>query len=141
MRQPWKPELQKAAKLRYRMRHLEHLREEGRMASRNFRANNPEKVRASHKRWRDEHPEVLAEYARKRRATMKSPIHVSLDGLAMKLLYWGNRCWICNVSNPDCWDHVKPLSKGGLHILANLRPACRSCNAKKHAKWPFEIAS
>lgn len=32
-------------------------------------------------------------------------------------------------------DHVKPLAKGGPHILANIRPACVSCNSRKHATW------
>jgi 5-methylcytosine-specific restriction endonuclease McrA len=32
-------------------------------------------------------------------------------------------------------DHVKPLSKGGQNLLANLRPACISCNARKGGKW------
>ena len=31
-------------------------------------------------------------------------------------------------------DHVKPLSKGGLHTVKNVVPACRTCNSKKAAK-------
>lgn len=43
-------------------------------------------------------------------------------------------CWICH-SPAQTVDHVKPLSKGGPHMLANLRPACLSCNSRKHATW------
>ena len=43
-------------------------------------------------------------------------------------------CWMCG-SPANCWDHVKPLAKGGLHVLSNLRPACTPCNLYKHAKW------
>lgn len=58
----------------------------------------------------------------------------------VKIEYWGSRCWVCGTEHPADkleQDHVKPVSKGGLHVLANLRPACRSCNATKNAKWPL----
>jgi hypothetical protein len=35
-------------------------------------------------------------------------------------------------------DHVEPLSHGGLDIIENMLPACRSCNHRKGAeslKW------
>jgi len=50
--------------------------------------------------------------------------------------YWGNKCWMCEGPFEHV-DHVKPLSKGGPHILANLRPACASCNASKNDRWPL----
>ena len=38
-------------------------------------------------------------------------------------------------------DHVLPLSRGGLHEVNNLVPACRKCNFNKHDKtleeWCF----
>ncbi|MGX7727586.1 HNH endonuclease [Rhodococcus sp. 5G237] len=34
-------------------------------------------------------------------------------------------------------DHVKPINKGGPHMLANLRPACGPCNSRKRDQWPF----
>ncbi|WP_349257835.1 HNH endonuclease [Iamia sp.] len=43
---------------------------------------------------------------------------------------------MCGVE-ADSIDHVKPLSKGGAHMLSNLRPSCRSCNSRKGARWPF----
>lgn len=65
---------------------------------------------------------------------------VSRKGLAGKLALWGRRCWICRVELDDTaltWDHVKPISKGGVDILANLRPCCMPCNSKKGNKWPL----
>lgn len=65
---------------------------------------------------------------------------VTRRGLAGKLAFWGRRCWICRVELDDTaltWDHVKPIGKGGIDILANLRPCCRSCNARKRDKWPL----
>lgn len=56
--------------------------------------------------------------------------------LQEKWAYWGGLCWMCGGEACE-WDHVKPLSKGGMHCLANLRPACRSCNASKNSAWPL----
>lgn len=57
--------------------------------------------------------------------------------LADRLAYYGYKCWICKTAPYEHIDHVKPLSKGGAHMLANLRPACADCNLKKSNKWPF----
>lgn len=54
---------------------------------------------------------------------------------------WGGRCWICGVADATEEDHVKPLSAGGWHCLANLRPACKPCNASKQGAWPLPAAS
>lgn len=56
--------------------------------------------------------------------------------LEARLAFYGFSCWICG--GPfEHLDHVKPLAAGGPHILANLRPACGSCNMSKSATWPF----
>jgi len=35
-------------------------------------------------------------------------------------------------------DHVKPLNKGGMDCLSNLRPACPGCNRSKRDRWPYQ---
>lgn len=65
-------------------------------------------------------------------------VRVTADGVVGRFLVWGNRCWMCGGDGaPEglTLDHVKPLSAGGKHLLANLRPACRSCNSRKGARW------
>lgn len=58
------------------------------------------------------------------------------EQLAARMAYFGNRCWIC--AGPfEQVDHVKPLAKGGPHMLANLRPSCAPCNNRKRARWPL----
>src|SRR5690606_40959536 len=39
-------------------------------------------------------------------------------------------CYICGSTTDLVVDHVKPLAKGGIHALVNLRPACRACNSR-----------
>lgn len=66
-------------------------------------------------------------------------LEFSAEQVAARMSYWGNCCWIC--SGPfESIDHLKPIAKGGWHILANLRPTCRSCNNRKSARWPLTPA-
>lgn len=64
---------------------------------------------------------------------------ISLDFILERDKY---RCYICGIKTPKklrgtCEDnapevdHIIPLSKGGLHVEANLRCACRKCNGLK----------
>ena len=90
--------------------------------------------------WKLAHPERWAEiqkqaYARRRarkRTTAVQPI--TATQIADRMAYFGNACWMCGGAFEHI-DHVKPLSKGGPHMLANLRPACRDCNQWKYNKW------
>lgn len=94
--------------------------------------------------WRIANPERKNENERRRSALKRNGVatRIPVELLAGKLAYWGSRCWIagpgCTVE-PEQWDHVKPLSKGGPHLLANLRPACANCNDRKKARWPFAV--
>jgi 5-methylcytosine-specific restriction endonuclease McrA len=75
----------------------------------------------------------------KRRAAKRATsAHVTAGDLAAKVAYWGDRCWCCRGEWSEI-DHVKPITKGGAHLLCNLRPICRSCNAKKNNRWPLEV--
>lgn len=65
-------------------------------------------------------------------------IKISQDIYDSILLEYNNCCWICELPvDKVFWDHVKPLAKGGAHIVDNLRPACGPCNSRKNALWPF----
>lgn len=43
-------------------------------------------------------------------------------------------CSLCGQAIADTVDHIIPLSRGGDHSLANLRPACTSCNSSRGAR-------
>src|SRR5699024_1456731 len=66
-------------------------------------------------------------YALKRESTTVPFTQVELD---QRLSMSRGRCWICKkrVDGDYHVDHVKPLNKGGPHMLANLRLACAPCN-------------
>ncbi len=42
------------------------------------------------------------------------------------------RCAYCGSTSVLEADHRIPLARGGTHLIANILPACRSCNARKH---------
>lgn len=106
---------------------------------------DPQRVRARRKKWEQQRRDVLkAGWARntpRRRARKLAAPSIPFTDrqLDARLAYFGNRCWMCGAA-ADSIDHVKPLAKGGAHMLANLRPACASCNARKGARWPFNTS-
>jgi len=105
-------------------------------------AKHGERVRARLQKWTAENPERIKksqlERDRRRRARVRSATVVpfTLDQLEQRLSMYA-RCWICGDPRWTDVDHVKPLAKGGPHMLANLRPACEACNSRKSATWPF----
>jgi 5-methylcytosine-specific restriction endonuclease McrA len=60
-----------------------------------------------------------------------SPIPV--DAQVMILEDFGGQCAYCN-SKASSWDHVVPVSRGGLTEPYNIVPACFSCNSSKGSK-------
>lgn len=75
-------------------------------------------------------------YARKEQAVG----YCSPNSLKARWDYYGHKCWICREAARET-DHVKPLTKGGTNWPANLRPICRSCNARKHNNWPYILTN
>lgn len=57
---------------------------------------------------------------------------VTPDQWADKLKLFGHQCAYCPSLGPLTMDHVIPLSKGGLHCIDNVVPACKPCNSSKN---------
>lgn len=122
-----------------RKRYWDNREERSRYARERYLADR-ESVIARVERWRELHPEKWLEVQRRRRARVREAtvVKFSSSDLSLRMSYFGNKCWMC--SGPfEHIDHVKPISKGGSHMLSNLRPACRGCNSSKSAKWPFTL--
>lgn len=105
------------------------------------RAANPELHRSEVRAWKVANRAASNEIKRRYKARKKAATVVSFTPgqLADKVAYWGGKCWMCG--NPyEAIDHVKPIARGGPHMLANLRPACALCNHRKRDRWPFLVA-
>lgn len=115
-------------------------REYGRKYLEGWRARHPGRARALHAAWRSANRETARANDRRRAKLVReaSSIRFTADQLLARMAYWGDRCWMCGGPFEHV-DHVKPLSKGGLHALMNLRPACADCNVRKKDKWPFPV--
>lgn len=48
---------------------------------------------------------------------------------------FGSVCLKCGSIKSLQWDHIKPLSKKGIHCATNLQRLCRKCNEQKHTKY------
>lgn len=104
---------------------------------------NPERRRAirlaSERRRYALDPERKREVCRRRHAAIRRGCAIyqfTPEQVAAKVAYWGGKCWVCRAPY-EAIDHVKPLKKGGAHMLANLRPICTSCNTRKRDSWPY----
>ncbi len=100
-------------------------------ASRERLASDPE-YKARFRAW-----QLASNRKRRRRLGGKTLPGVPRMAIRQKMAYWGNRCWVCGGPEEHV-DHVKPIAKGGPHMLCNLRPICASCNVRKSARWPFD---
>lgn len=89
------------------------------------------------RKWSEGNPWHRTVTNTRRRALLNQAFTIPFTAQDLQSRFIANagRCWICGLGAPDSWDHVKPLAKGGAHMLANLRPACKRCNSSKGAKW------
>ena len=96
--------------------------------------------RASARRCYAADPERFREVWRARQALIRKGVNggrIPVELLTAKLDYYGGMCRWCRTRPATDWDHVKPLGKGGPHLLANLTPACERCNSVKRDVWPL----
>lgn len=89
-------------------------------------------------------PESAVYSSSRRRARIaENPLfEVTRRDYARLLNRFGNACAYCHAkfsSRSEIeWDHVIPVSRGGGHSIANLLPACRSCNRNKSVRFIME---
>jgi 5-methylcytosine-specific restriction endonuclease McrA len=99
-------------------------KESGKLAEtiRNYRKNNPEKVR---------------EFTTRRRGKIVGKLPKGTIKSIGELQKW--QCVICKIPIAKKYhiDHIYPLAKGGQHEPLNLQLLCPTCNVKKSAKDPI----
>ena len=110
-------------------------KEKVKKANKDYYNRNKEKVAAANKKWADENPLAVREKGHRYRAKKKKNTiqRFSNEDLQKRMSVFGYSCAYCG-GDFEHIDHVKPISKGGPHCLANLRPSCKSCNLRKHNK-------
>jgi 5-methylcytosine-specific restriction endonuclease McrA len=102
-----------------------------------YYAAHSEKVGTRAAAYKAAHPEKNRAYKATRRARKaQSPVNdfTAAQWETMKAHY-AHRCVYCGTKpHRLTQDHLTPLSKGGSHTMANIVPACQSCNSRKHTR-------
>lgn len=100
-------------------------------------ASNPARVIKNvvkYQRLRPEETRARRRAANKRRYERKATgPGVTIAEYRELLVMYGHACAYCGGPS-ETIDHVTPLSRGGLHHIDNLVPACKKCNFAKHDK-------
>lgn len=101
-----------------------------------WRSANAERIKSLNREWsknnRDKRNATLAKL-RARRCNAPGWDYTTVEHINARRAMFGNKCWMCGCTATEI-DHVKPLSKGGSHWPANLRPICKKCNQIKKNK-------
>ncbi len=118
--------------------HAAH-REEERAKGRARYAADPERFRAKTVSYlRANRDKVLAHIsARRARIVGNGGSHTPKEWRD-KLTLFANCCVYCGEAKPLERDHGVPLIRGGTDDIANVLPACRSCNSKKGTRTAHE---
>lgn len=119
----------------YVVRNIDAVRLRWREKAERTKRERPDLVKTwqarANKRHRQLHAEVLRERENARRAATQS-IENFAELWAGRLADYGHACAYCARTDVALhMDHVEPISKGGLHEIDNLVPACKPCNSSK----------
>lgn len=137
----------RASKARHRDKRLEETRQ--------WRAENPDAIRSySARYWREKREYNTARYrawARQGGAVIlqrrRSALKHGVETKAFTLTDWQDRVTGFNGHCAYClkpmakvtMDHMDPISRGGVHAIENLVPACAPCNTSKSNRTLLEM--
>lgn len=99
---------------------------------RKWRQLNPVKRRRAEVRWRENNRVYDSLRGSLRRALYRAA-NLTEDEVASVVSYYGLGCVYCGAPMTG-FDHLHPLSRGGVHEARNLAPACWACNSAKKAQ-------
>lgn len=115
---------------KYRENNKSHLLQK----SKEWAKNNKERLNARMRRWRADNKDKVSVQKNNRR-TREGSAKIANEEWAQVLEKYGNKCLACGRSDVRItMDHVLPLCKGGLNVIENVQPLCKSCNSKKNTK-------
>lgn len=101
--------------------------------------SHTEAVKARIAAYRKAYPEKKANLENRRRARKagNGGSHTA-EEWREKCERFGNLCVYCGEAKPLTRDHNVPLALGGTDDIANILPACRSCNSRKNKRTAAE---
>lgn len=123
------PEKARAGMQRWRAAHPEEHRAEGRARY----ARHTERLKAQIAAYHRANPEVVRAKREKHRALRKGAEgFFTAEEWQELVIEYEHACNYCGAIGPLEQDHRVPLARGGTNWIANILPACRGCNARKH---------
>jgi 5-methylcytosine-specific restriction endonuclease McrA len=93
--------------------------------------NNKEDSIARVKKYRQEKPASSRNYDMRRRALMRNSKTFTVTNKEIEKLY-SMPCIYCGSKENITIDHIIPITRGGMHVIGNLAPACSHCNSSKN---------
>ena len=134
------PEKAREAMRRWRARNPELRRLRNRAYKRTAHMRRGDEVNKMKAAWLAAHPEVRRAkdqgYRARKRAALGS--FTAEEWRALVEAY-GGACGYCGEIGNVQADHRTPLSRGGDNSIANIIPACGSCNARKATRTEAEF--
>jgi 5-methylcytosine-specific restriction endonuclease McrA len=127
------PEKARAGMQRWRQAHPEEHREEHRAEGRARYARHKDRLKAQIAAYHRAHPDVVRAKREKHRALRKGAegFFTATEWHDL-VIQCEHACAYCGTIGPLEQDHCLPLDRGGTNWIANILPACRVCNARKH---------
>lgn len=104
-----------------------------------YQASNRELVRQAARAWKAENPQRCRTHNLNRQKRLRGRGKITIEQVAALNAKQGFRCVSCKTSTKDKFhpDHIQPIAKGGLNVIANIQILCPHCNFSKHAKDPI----
>lgn len=110
---------------------------------RQYYSENSDRILEQQREYRSGNSDRISEYRREnphvgwahnyRSRALKAGFEATVEDFtkADVIARYGSSCFYCDTGTFDHLDHYIPVSKGGAHTLANVRPACEPCNRAK----------
>jgi 5-methylcytosine-specific restriction endonuclease McrA len=135
-------EKRRAYYIRYRQEHGDEVRARERERDRRRYAQNPRAQLDYYQAWRRRNLERARNYVRvsgnKRRAASAGE-HFTFEEWEALVVEHAGHCAYCGSTERIEADHRTRLCRGGSNLIANVLPACRHCNRRKHRRTEEEF--